>query len=186
MLSKLCLASYTQKAILFSLCSSSYDKHVGDVEASKKRKSSEGDSPIPVKCPKMSIIVPDPNVPQIGTGNDAGPSHQVEPEKEKNPLPEPEPEGESEEEFVDRTAFKEKLLARQYKHRGSCDILVVGKQYRERIMRLLDFYMNEHGPVTFFMVYQCKLKKYNPDGTEESVDVYFHSKNRRLLSNNFN
>ena len=26
------------------------------------------------------------------------------------------------------------------------------------------------------------MKKYNPDGTEESVDVYFHSKNRRLLS----
>ena len=74
------------------------------------------------------------------------------------------------------------MFSRQYKHRGSNDILVAGQQYKERIMRLLDYYMKKHGSVTFFMVYQCKLLKYNQDGEEEYSDVYFHSRNRRLLS----
>ena len=43
--------------------------------------------------------------------------------------------------------------------------------------------MNEDGAVTFFMVYKCTLIKYNPeDDKEEYTEVYFHSKNRRLLS----
>ena len=42
--------------------------------------------------------------------------------------------------------------------------------------------MKKNGGVTFFMVYKCKLLKYNPEGEEEYTEVYFHSKNRRLLS----
>ena len=35
----------------------------------------------------------------------------------------------------------------------------------------------------FFMVYQCKLVKYNNDEEEvESTDVYFHSSTKRLFS----
>ena len=94
----------------------------------------------------MSVIVPNPNVPQAGTG-------KVEPEKEKNPhvedagrvqeqdvgldsppvfLPEennPEPlEPENPQDYQDRSAFNERLFARQYKHRGSNDILQAGQQ----------------------------------------------------------
>ena len=118
---------------------------------------------IPLKYYRTSVIVQNPNVPQPqtvqldqetqkGFGNGAGPQlepgpqldpgSQLEPEKEKKPQHEPEPEGEPEGEFVDRTAFKEKLFARKYKHRGSHDILVAGNQYRERIMRLLDINQN--------------------------------------------
>ena len=43
--------------------------------------------------------------------------------------------------------------------------------------------MNENGAVTFFMVYKCTLIKYNPEeDKEEYTEVYFHSRNRRLLS----
>merc|ERR1711954_197245 len=49
--------------------------------ASRKRKSSDDESPIPQKCPRVSVIVPNPNVPQVGNG-------KVEPEKEKNLQPE--------------------------------------------------------------------------------------------------
>ena len=45
-----------------------------DSDASKKRKSSEDESPILQKCPRISVIVPNPNVPQVGAG-------KVEPEK---------------------------------------------------------------------------------------------------------
>ena len=79
--------------------------------------------------------------PQVGAG-------YVEPEKEKNPevqnnldLPP------SVEDHVDRSAFNERLFTRQYKHRGSNDILIAGQQYKERIMRLLDHYVEKHGSV---------------------------------------
>ena len=116
----------------------------------------------------------------------------MEPEKEKNPQPEdagrvqeqdvgldsppvllpeqqnPEPlEPENPEDYQDRSAFNEKLFARQYKHRGSNDILQAGQQYKVRIMRLLQHYMKENGAVTFFMVYKCTLIKYNPEEDKE-------------------
>ena len=88
---------------------------------------------IPLKYYRTSVIVQNPDVPQpqtvqldqepqIGFGNGAGPQlepgpqhdpgSQLKPEKKKNPQHEPEPEGEPKGEFVDRTAFKEKLFAR--------------------------------------------------------------------------
>ena len=42
--------------------------------------------------------------------------------------------------------------------------------------------MKKHGPLKIFMVYQCNLTKLNPEGVEERNYVYFHSRNRRLLS----
>ena len=113
--------------------------------------------------------------PQVGAG-------YVEPEKEKNPQPENNVVDNVCHDHVDRSEFNERLFTRQYKHRGSNDILVAGQQYKERIMRLLDHYVENHGSVSFFMVYQCRLLKYNPDGEEEYADVYFHSRNRRMLS----
>ena len=50
-------------------------KHVGDVGVSKKRKSSDGDSQIQEKCSRMSVFAPNPNIPQIGTGNEPRSSH---------------------------------------------------------------------------------------------------------------
>ena len=80
------------------------------------------------------------------------------------------------------TGLKGTLFSRQYKHRGSNDILQAGQQYKVRINRLLQHYMNENGAITFFMVYKCKLIKYNlEDDKEEYTEVYFHSRNRRLL-----
>ena len=38
-------------------------------------------------------------------------------------------------------------------------------------MRLLDYYMEKHGPGSFFMVYHCRLLKYNPEGDEEYANV---------------
>ena len=122
--------------------------------ASRKRKSSDDESPIPQKCQRVSVIVSNPNVPQVGTG-------KVEPEKEKNPQPEdtgraqeqdvgldsppvllpeeqnPEPLEPENNDYQDRTAFRERLFSRQYKHRGSNDILQAGQQYKVRINRLL-------------------------------------------------
>ena len=168
-------------------------------DASKKRKSSDDESPIPQKCQRVSVIVPNPNVPQVGAG-------KVEPEKEKNPQPEdtgraqeqdvgldsppvllpeeqnPEPLEPENNDYQDRTAFNERLFSRQYKHRGSNDILQAGQQYKVRMMRLLEHYMKKNGGVTFFIVYKCKLLKYNPEGEEEYTEVYFHSRNRGLFS----
>merc|ERR1712082_32411 len=85
--------------------------------------------------------------------------------------------------YQDRTAFNERLFSRQYKHRGSNDILQAGQQYKVRINRLLQHYINNNCAVTFFMVYKCKLIKYNlDDDKEEYTEVYFNSRNRRLLS----
>merc|ERR1711954_19690 len=58
-------------------------------------------------------------------------SHQVEPEKEKNP--QHENVSEEVEEYLDRSAFNERLYTRQYKHRGSDDILQAGQQYKVKI-----------------------------------------------------
>ena len=93
-------------------------------------------------------------VPQFGAG-------KVEPEKEKNPHPEyagraqeqdvgldsppvllpeeqnPEPLELENNDYQDMCAFNERLFSRQYKHRGSNDILQAG--------------------ATLFMVYKCKL-----------------------------
>ena len=63
----------------------------------------------------------------------------IEPEKEKNP--QHKPEGGNESEFVDRKSFNERLFTRQYKHRGSHDIPVVGKKYKKIIMNKLEDYM---------------------------------------------
>ena len=86
----------------------------------------------------------------------------MEPEKEKNPQNE-----NVDEEYVDKSAFNGKLFTRQYKHRGSNDILQAGQQYKVRIMRLLQHYMKKNGGVTFFMVYKCKLIKYNLEDDKE-------------------
>merc|ERR1712081_41934 len=178
-------------------------------EASRKRKSSEieADGQMSAKMHKSMIetnqqfgagrVEPEKekNPPQenedLLVQNQEKDSHQVEPEKEKNPPQEnegllvqnQENVGEEVEEYVDRSAFNERLYTRQYKHRGSNDILQAGQQYKVRIMRLLDHYMKKNGSVTFFMVYQCKLMKYNlDDDTVVYTEVYFHSRNRRLLS----
>ena len=45
-------------------------------------------------------------------------------------------------------------------------------------MRLLQHSMNNNRAVTFFMVYNCNLLRYNLEYTE----VYFKGRNRRLLS----
>merc|ERR1711954_177560 len=43
--------------------------------------------------------------------------------------------------------------------------------------------MKKNVSVTFFMVYQCKLMKYNlDDDTVVYTEVYFHSINRRLIT----
>ena len=130
-----------------------------DLLTPEKRKA---DDDLQSQPKRVSVIVPNP---QAGAGN-------VEPEKEKNPevqnnldLPP------SVEDHVDRSAFNERLFTRQYKHRGSNDILIAGQQYKERIMRLLDYYMEKHGPGSFFMVYHCRLLKYNPEGDEEYANV---------------
>ena len=49
-----------------------------DSDASKKTKSSNDESPIPQKHQRVSVIVPNPNNPQVGGG-------KLEPETEKNP-----------------------------------------------------------------------------------------------------
>merc|ERR1712081_12075 len=178
-------------------------------EASRKRKSSEMEAEGQMSA-NMSKTMIETNQ-QFGAGrvepekeknppqenedllvqNQEKDSHQVEPEKEKNPPQEnegllvqnQENVGEEVEEYVDRSAFNERLYTRQYKHRGSNDILQAGQQYKVRIMRLLDHYMKKNGSVTFFMVYQCKLMKYNlDDDTVVYTEVNFHSRNRRLIT----
>merc|ERR1711954_566362 len=114
-----------------------------DSDASGKRKSSEmeADGQTCAKMPKSMIETNQ----QFGAGrvepekekntrqeneelyeqrheND---SQQVEHEKEKNP--EQENVREDVEEYVDKSAFKGRLFLRQYKHRGSNDILQVGQ-----------------------------------------------------------
>ena len=85
--------------------------------------------------------------------------------------------------WIDLLLIKKKLYARQFKPTNKSDILQAGQQYKVRINRLLQHYMNENGAITFFMVYKCKLIKYNlEDDKEEYTEVYFHSRNRRLLS----
>ena len=117
----------------------------------KRKSSSSDDSKISKKMVKMdeieqytdvlntSVIVPNPNVPtheavhkepQLGFGNG------VEPEKEKNP--QMEPEGDNKDEFIDKAAFNEKLFTREYKHKGSHDILLLGKKYKTKIMNKLE------------------------------------------------
>ena len=156
--------------------------HVGDVEVSKKRTFSEGDSPMSVKCPRMSLITPNSNNSQIGTGNDAISSYQVEPEKEKNPENEAESQVEEQNEYKDKSAFEEKLFHREYTHRGSHDIPTVGIKYRRRIKKLLEYYMKMHKQVTFYQVYKVKLTKFNAEGEEVNAAVFLHSRNRRLLN----
>ena len=48
-------------------------------------------------------------------------------------------------------------------------------------MNKLEDYMKKHRQLTFFMVYGCKLTKFNVEGEVENRDVFFHSRNRRLL-----
>merc|ERR1712082_460509 len=102
-------------------------------------------------------------------------SHQVEPEKEKNPQHE-----NVDEEYVDKSAFNGKRFTRQYKHRGSNDILKVGQQYKSKIRETVQEHIN-HG-IRFYIVYKVELEQYNHDGEEESTDVYLDSGNRRLLN----
>ena len=59
---------------------------------------------------------------------------------------------------------------------------MVGKQYKLKIESLTRQHMGKSA-VAFFMVYQCKLIKYNNDGEEmHSTDVYFPSSTKRLFS----
>ena len=92
-----------------------------------------------------------------------------------------EPEEENEDEFIDKVAFNEKLFTREYKHKGSHDILLVGKKYKTKIMNKLEDYMKNNNQLTFYMVYKCKLIKFNAEGIEEIKDVFFPIRNRRLL-----
>ena len=98
---------------------------------------------------------------------------RVEPEKEKNPQQE-----NVDEEVEDKYAFNGRLFSRQYKHRGSNDILQVGQQYKSKIRETVQEHIN-HG-IRFYIVYKVELEKYH-DGEEESTDVYLHSGNMRLL-----
>ena len=83
--------------------------------------------------------------------------------------------GDENDDYVDRFAFNEKLYARQFKPAGKRDKTMAGKQYKLKIESLIRQHM-EKSAVSFFMVYQCKLVKYNNDGEEmESTYVYFHS-----------
>ena len=132
--------------------------------SSSKRKSSEDDSPIPLKHQKVSA-----QNPQFGAGDSSKAGPSVEPD-------------DVEPEYQDRTAFNKKLFTRQYKHRGSSDILVTGEKYKAPIKSFVQHYMQKHRSVTFFIVFQCKLLKYNSEGEEEYTEVYFHGKNRRLLT----
>ena len=88
-----------------------------------------------------------------------------------------------EKEYIDRSAFNERLFTRQFKNRGSNDIMLVGEKYKVQIMRLLEHYMKKHGALTFFIVIQCELVKPSTEGEEDVYkDTYFHGKNRRLLT----
>merc|ERR1712081_79353 len=91
-----------------------HEKENIDSDASGKRKSNEmeSDGQISAKMPK-SIIETNQ---QFGAG-------RVEHEKEMNPRQEN--DGKDAVEYVDISAFKGTLFSRQYKHRGSSDILQV-------------------------------------------------------------
>ena len=83
-------------------------------------------------------------------------SHQVEPEKEKNPQQENgggvDEEVDENNEYVDRSAFNEKLYARQFKPTGKKDIYMAGKQYKVKIESLIRQQI-EKSAVSFFKVY---------------------------------
>ena len=168
-----------------------HEKENTDSDASGKRKSNEmeADGQMSAKMPKTIIetnqqfgagrVEPEKekNPPQenedLLVQNQEKDSHQVEPEKEKNPQHE-----NVDEEYVDKSALNGKLFTRQYKHRGSNDILKVGQQYKSKIRETVQEHIN-HG-IRFYIVYKVELEKYH-DGEEESTDVYLHSGNRRLL-----
>ena len=77
---------------------------------------------------------------------------RVEPEKEKNPQQENgggvDEEVDENNEYVDRSAFNEKLYARQFKPAGKKDITMAGKQYKLKIESLIRQHM-EKSAVSF-------------------------------------
>merc|ERR1711954_370493 len=101
-------------------------------------------------------------------------SHQVEHEKEKNP--QQENVGEDVEEYVDQPAFKGRLFSRQYKHRGSSDILQVGQQYKSKIRETVQEHINRG--IRFYIVYEVELEKYGDGEEDDNKTVYLHSANR--------
>ena len=137
-----------------------------DSDASRKRKSSEIEADGQMSA-KMAKSINETNQ-QFGAG-------RVEPEKEKNPQQE-----NVDEEVEDKYAFNGKLFTRQYKHRGSNDILKVGQQYKSKIRETVQEHI-KHG-IRFYIVYIVELEKYDTDLDEETQDVYLNSGNRRLLN----
>ena len=139
-------------------------------DASKKRKSSEIEADGEMSAKRLKSIIETNQ--QFGAG-------RVEPEKEKNQQQENEYENI---EYVDRSAFNGKLYTRQFKPTNKRDIKMTGKQYKLIVESLIRQHIKKFA-VSFFMVYQCKMVKYNNDEEEmESTDVYFHSANRRIFN----
>merc|ERR1712081_150245 len=173
-----------------------HEKENIDTDVSGKRKSSEmeSDGQMSAKMPKSMIETNQ----QFGAGrvepekekntrqenkellkqSHENESHQVEHEKEKNP--QQENVREDVEEYVDQSAFKGRLFSRQYKHRGSNDILQVGQQYKSKIRETVQEHIN--CGIRFYIAYKVEFEKYdNGEEEMESTVVYLHSGNRRLL-----
>merc|ERR1711954_548396 len=121
-----------------------------DSNASGKRKSieMEADGQMSAKMPKSIIET-----------NQQFCAGRVEPENEKNPQQE-----NVDEEVEDKYAFKGRLFSRQYKHRGSDDILQVGQQYKSKIRETVQEHIDRG--IRFYIVYQCKMVKCNNDEEE--------------------
>merc|ERR1711954_128414 len=100
---------------------------------------------------------------------------RVETEKEKNPQQE-----NDREEVEDKYAFNGRLFTRQYKHRGSNDILQVGQQYKSKIKETVQEHINRG--IRFYIVYEVELEKYGDGEEDDYKTVYFHSANRRILN----
>ena len=98
-------------------------------------------------------------IEEVGTSRKHEPAHKhqqlgfgngVEPGKGKNP--ELKPEEGNNDEFIDKAEFNEKLFTREYKHKGSHDILLVGKEYKTKIKQKIEEYINKHNQLTLCMM----------------------------------
>ena len=86
----------------------------------------------------------------------------------------------SDEEVEDKYAFNGKLFTRQYKHRGSNDILKVGQQYKSKIRETVQEHINRG--IRFYIVYEVELEKYGDGEEDDNKTVHLHSANRRILN----
>ena len=78
------------------------------------------------------------------------------------------------------TGFKGRLFSRQYKHRGSNDILQVGQQYKSKIRETVQEHINRG--IRFYIVYEVELEKYGDGEEDDNKTVHLHSANRRILN----